>query len=1608
MDPNQNNEEQQKKIADENANQTQQVNTEINTSSQNNQQPGNPIPNVVNQPPAQGDQNMIAQQQVNQSQNAQPIPQQQSQPQPQQNQIVPQVQAQPPPQIEHKIVFTYPMNNYFSEEKIEEIQSCPPTGIFKVITKRFNDIYNKIYNILRKHERYVLFELYYKLLNMFIVIRQYGRDPKSFFQKKDPANRFKVSEDDFFEILNNQLNCQLTSEEISLILKSITNKTNTLYSYEEFLSNVQNVQNNENGQMTAIYKDCNFHFNDYLYSFRQYIKDKNIDYRTKYAVAGGGMTALPYNLFQKFLEEIGLKTGHQQEQEYLFCALCDENYLAGQIQRNTQKEIKQTTLFNIIELNDISEDDFNNSGIISVEIVNANSDWVKNIKNYTEGSKELYRKNYESFKNVFKGIHEKLLRYNMKDLTTYFVESRKDISPEGDIEFETFKELMHNIGVSYTVQFDTLLSMFKNNKRKPAVYIKLADFISIYILFLDDDEKPNDVKFEEEKKLEGTEAVPDSNVQYVFRNAHRKFTQEDIDYISEYSAGIYDIITQELHDSVEHFFKKKDKRNEGYIYLDEFKDILKYDLEIDINDDPNLQLFFDFVAEDNMVQGSDIVKIKKIINIILHYSGKEDELNHQNEQNNINKPNTITNNISITNHENAVTFQEEKPLKGTNNPNLNENERNQNIIDNRIESNHVPKENEEINTNTNINPNPIKPEDNIAPKTELINTDINTSSISFDQIMQEFAHYLNNKRIRFNDIFPSIHLDKIINNQTIDAKTLKIGFNKSGFDLTEQEYSVIMTHFDPINKNIVSVEDFKHEIAKYVPKYFSQSYQKINRGEIESKLSKKNLTSTKAVGKKSTNIPLLNGMNKIQSFLNRNKISPENFFYGEFCKKKQNNPDMQVTEELWRSTFIPRDYIKSELIPYLTINEVTAIYKAIDTRFMNNITLGEIIRYFNRYLKINESPININDETTLNEVIKNELKLLFDNFDIDKNNTITFDNFLKCLKSVNHKATKKMATDILAEQTKKNPSNVDRDTFNEILYNYIKKSLFIQKEEKDFLMNLFREADIDKNGFLSRSQVKYLMRNKINCNLTDIELDEILNKVDTEQVDEVDIRDFVSLLDNINSTPNNFSNTINTMSNEEDIEAVPIMNLNLNLNMHRKIRPKDFISLYDGLPLSFIPSFIREEQQKNNLLPSSCLKPLTKDDILYEDIFPIETLIYGKGTRNNPGAQPYKVLNQFVPAINCKIYFDDYATGVSSPDETLFETPNSQFKVVGRLLKVCLFNNKYKVFVGNAVSIDCMYKKEYQDRWYFEDDDSKYNNNIIIRYNGNDINDIDVVFEFVLVIQKRVEQMLYTVETSCGWCKIPLTFLQISRKEKLKITGGSPIGESDINEVDIRKKRIGFLPKLATLFEGQIKSECPIKVKAFNDLSNEEKKNINYLPSLIVCHAAAIQMISIYRLKLGEYILNHKNYLLKSIKDEYDLANMFCKIADVPDAFRVMNEVWKEIVIGGANSSQLSSKEYLYRNFEIFVRKINSVLHSVKFKYNPLDPSELPRGDIKLMQDRDILLNSALRSDQDKKFNKLDYKMEDYSFKPFTMDEINGQKGNSILDKIDEIVTLIN
>jgi Ca2+-binding EF-hand superfamily protein len=449
--------------------------------------------------------------------------------------------------------------------------------------------------------------------------------------------------------------------------------------------------------------------------------------------------------------------------------------------------------------------------------------------------------------------------------------------------------------------------------------------------------------------------------------------------------------------------------------------------------------------------------------------------------------------------------------------------------------------------------------------------------------MSEFAKYLFNNRIRFNSIFPSIKLDKIVNNQTISSETLKLGFQNASFPLSEEEFSVIMTHFDPINKSKVLVEELKHEISKYEPKYFTQNYQRINPEEIDNKLEQKSkeFENSPNFGKIKYNANLLNGMNKIKNHLERNNIPTTNFFIGLFDKKK--NLDDKIDEAAWKNAF-SEDKKKYVDIPDLKSDEINVIFREVDSKLKNEVPLGDIINFFNDYLKKNEKLIDINDETSLNEYIKGELSNLFDNYKDKERDLISFENFYICLKSINHKSTKEDANKIISDHIKSNKVEmIEKKVFEEIMFNQIQKELVIQKEEKNYIINLFKQADFDKNGYLKRNQIKYLIKNKIGCNLTDAELDEILDKVDIKQENEIDIIEFVYLLDNINSTQNN-KLIESDMNQNQNKELIPIMNLNLNLNMHRKIRPKDFMSLYSDLPISFIPSFIREEQQKNNLL----------------------------------------------------------------------------------------------------------------------------------------------------------------------------------------------------------------------------------------------------------------------------------------------------------------------------------------------------------------------------------------------------------------------------------------
>ena len=566
---------------------------------------------------------------------------------------------EPKEEDQNKINFTHPMINYSSPESIKEIETCPPEKLFLIISKRINSIDNKLTEILKNHKRYNLICLYYKIYSNFLQNSYLGINPKIIFQQKDPNSLLKISDFDFYEVLVNNLNCQITRDELYLILRSLKQKTESLYSYDEFLKNVYNIQSRE-VELKNIYKECRFYFDDYIYSFRHFIQDNKIDYKSAFSRTCTDKTTLQYDLFKKFLAEIGFKFGDEKEFIHLFCALCESNYTpfwnnltceaSITLNKNQNALISQKTLFEVAERKDISEKDFCKEGLLFNK--KKDNEWTKNIINFTEETKKLQIKQYESFKNDFQKIHKKCFEYKNSDLTEIFEESDYDITPEGDIEFRDFKDAIMNIGVSYSVELDILINRFKSEKKSQKEMIKLVEFLSIYNLFKD----------EFEKKESGKES---DNKEYIYKNARRKFTQDDIDYISEVCLGLAEIIIDELHDSVTNFFNKKDKNKKGYISFDDLKDILYYDLKVDYKSDiDNFQVFFDFVLSDKLVEGEEIIETKNIIYIIIFYSKRDKPDNFENNEEEDN--NELKNNDFNTNNKKNILFKEEEDLVNKN------------------------------------------------------------------------------------------------------------------------------------------------------------------------------------------------------------------------------------------------------------------------------------------------------------------------------------------------------------------------------------------------------------------------------------------------------------------------------------------------------------------------------------------------------------------------------------------------------------------------------------------------------------------------------------------------------------------------------------------------------------------------------------------------------------------------------------------------------------------------------------------------------------------------------------------------------------------------------
>jgi hypothetical protein len=111
-------------------------------------------------------------------------------------------------------------------------------------------------------------------------------------------------------------------------------------------------------------------------------------------------------------------------------------------------------------------------------------------------------------------------------------------------------------------------------------------------------------------------------INYVYKNKYRKFTQDDIDHVCELCNFIADIIIKEKKTSVNNYFRKIDKSKQGFVTINQLKKIFKDDLEIEVDNDDSMNDFFDIILFDEKIGGNFIAKIDRIIEIIKTYSGK--------------------------------------------------------------------------------------------------------------------------------------------------------------------------------------------------------------------------------------------------------------------------------------------------------------------------------------------------------------------------------------------------------------------------------------------------------------------------------------------------------------------------------------------------------------------------------------------------------------------------------------------------------------------------------------------------------------------------------------------------------------------------------------------------------------------------------------------------------------------------------------------------------------------------------------------------------------------------------------------------------------------------
>ena len=506
-------------------------------------------------------------------------------------------------------------SNKIYDEKLTKIEQK------NIINNKIKDSLDKVNKLLEKHEEYIILRLYLSLKNQLILINE---DILLKFSNKDPQCTKYLSLNDFISILKTELKMNFDQEEFILLLNSlrIQNNENTLFSYEEFINNINNETDKYKERLEAIKSLALINFNTYILELKKLIVNNNIDIDEIFNAFSRDKINMNLNNFILLLQSLRYDLIDMSEYKFLF------NIISKHAEK---KNIFKKDLISLIHSETISEEKFISDGkIVKNFRENHKKFWYKFIPEYDHKKRRI--NGIEKFEFIFEQINKQKVKYGIINLADLF-SSIYDFNINGNITKEQFINTMKTLDINNIRNMNDLLFYFEdsNDKNNIRLFIFLGIFKSFFPIKNNRASPPYNFKI----------YPKDPNI--VFRNNYGVFTSFDLAKIKALCLSINEKITFIKRQNINNYFNKFDVFQRGFLLLEQLKAILIDDLNIQKKD--LIDLFLCYILDNNKKNDNFIIYLTKLIEIINKFIDSKDETEQLNIYNTFSYTNEVFNKL---------------------------------------------------------------------------------------------------------------------------------------------------------------------------------------------------------------------------------------------------------------------------------------------------------------------------------------------------------------------------------------------------------------------------------------------------------------------------------------------------------------------------------------------------------------------------------------------------------------------------------------------------------------------------------------------------------------------------------------------------------------------------------------------------------------------------------------------------------------------------------------------------------------------------------------------------------------------------------------------------